>query len=147
MASHLAGAGWPSYDIPSAAVVRGAPSREAPNGNSAVSWAALYLYAEPAANLSCTAPGRPGRRPEDIVTVAATPAVWTGLDHLAPDAALDFVRELETLGFGGFWTREGVGREPFALLAAAAGVTSGLRLGTAIANVYCASVPQASTHL
>ncbi|HET7829143.1 MAG TPA: LLM class flavin-dependent oxidoreductase [Candidatus Limnocylindrales bacterium] len=70
------------------------------------------------------------------MTVAATPAVWTGLDHLRPDEALAFVRELESLGFGAFWTREGVGREPFALLSAAATATSTIRLGTAIANVY-----------
>src|SRR5690349_1568973 len=111
MASHLAGAGWPSYDIPSAAVVRGAPSsQEAPSGNSAVSWAALYPYAEGARKpFLYGPPGRPGRRsPEDSVTVSATPAVWTGLDHLAPDAALGFVREVESMGFGGFWTREGV---------------------------------------
>ena len=70
------------------------------------------------------------------MTVTATPAVWTGLDHLGPDPALAFVREVEAMGFGGYWTREGVGREPFALLAAAAVSTSRLRLGTAIASVY-----------
>jgi probable F420-dependent oxidoreductase len=70
------------------------------------------------------------------MTVNAAPAVWAGLDHLDATGALGFIREVETGSFEAFWTREGFGREPFALLAAAAGVTSTLRLGTGIANMY-----------
>jgi probable F420-dependent oxidoreductase len=70
------------------------------------------------------------------MTLNAHPAVWAGLDHLDAAGALDFIRDVEAGGFAGFWTREGFGREPFPLLAAAAGVTSTLRLGTGIANIY-----------
>jgi probable F420-dependent oxidoreductase len=70
------------------------------------------------------------------MTVKAAPAVWAGLDHLDAAAALDFVREAEAGGFEAFWTREGFGREPFALLGAIATATTSMRLGTAIANIY-----------
>src|SRR5689334_22948342 len=137
MASHLAGVGWPTYDIPSAAVVRGAPSRRGTErqlcrvvgGTLPLCW----RRRKPFPHRTGTPRSPP---PEDTVTVAAAPAVWAGLDHLGPDAALDFVGEVESLGFAGYWTREGFGREPFPLLAAAAMATSTLRLGTAIANVY-----------
>ena len=70
------------------------------------------------------------------MTVTAAPAVWAGLDHLDAPGALAFASEVEAGGFEAFWTREGFGREPFALLGAVAGVTSTLRLGTGIANIY-----------
>lgn len=70
------------------------------------------------------------------MTVAAAPAVWAGLDHLDAAGAIDFVREVEAGGFEAFWTREGFGREPFALLGAVATATSTIRLGTGIANIY-----------
>lgn len=63
-------------------------------------------------------------------------AVWSGLDHLAFDDALRFVQRVEAAGFGAFWTREGFGRDPFVVLAAAARQTTTLVLGTGIANVY-----------
>jgi probable F420-dependent oxidoreductase len=63
-------------------------------------------------------------------------AVWSGLDHLSIDDAIRFMRRVEAAGFGGFWTREGFGREPFSLLAAAARETETLVLGTGIANIY-----------
>jgi probable F420-dependent oxidoreductase len=70
--------------------------------------------------------------------IAAPPrtAVWAGLDHLAIEDALSFIRRVEALGYEAFWTREGFGREPFPLLAAAARETSRIILGTGIANVY-----------
>lgn len=71
-----------------------------------------------------------------MMTSLPRTAVWAGLDHLPMDAALEFVRRVETLGYGAFWTREGFGREPFPLLAAAARETERLVLGTGIANVY-----------
>ncbi|HEY3522728.1 MAG TPA: LLM class flavin-dependent oxidoreductase [Candidatus Limnocylindrales bacterium] len=63
-------------------------------------------------------------------------AVWSGLDHLPIDDAVAFVRRVEDLGFGAFWTREGFGRDPFVLLAAAARATNTIVLATGIANVY-----------
>jgi probable F420-dependent oxidoreductase len=71
------------------------------------------------------------------MTLALGPAaVWSGLDHLGLDEALDFVRRVEAAGYDGFWTREGFGRDPFALLARVAPATSRISLGTSIANVH-----------
>ena len=63
-------------------------------------------------------------------------AVWSGLDHLPVDEAVDFIRRVEAAGYGAFWTREGFGRDPFSLLARASEATSTLTLGTSIANVH-----------
>ncbi len=66
-------------------------------------------------------------------------AVWAGLDHLPVPAALDFVRRVAAAGYGAFWTREGFGRDPFALfarLAGESGEVGTLTLGTSIANIY-----------
>jgi probable F420-dependent oxidoreductase len=63
-------------------------------------------------------------------------AVWSGLDHLPLDEAVDYVRRVESAGYDAFWTREGFGREPFALLARVAPATSRIALGSSIANVH-----------
>jgi probable F420-dependent oxidoreductase len=63
-------------------------------------------------------------------------AVWSGLDHLPIDEAVDYVRRVEAAGYGAFWTREGFGRDPFSLLARASVATTTLILGTSIANVH-----------
>lgn len=70
------------------------------------------------------------------MSIHAEPSVWAGLDHLDAAAALAFIEDIEAGGFVRFWTREGFGREPFALLAAAAVRTTTLQLGTGIANIY-----------
>ena len=62
--------------------------------------------------------------------------VWSGLDGMPLDAAIDFVRGVEAAGYSSFWTREGFGRDPFALLAVLSQHTSQLTLGTSIANIY-----------
>jgi probable F420-dependent oxidoreductase len=63
-------------------------------------------------------------------------AVWSGLDPLSIDEAVAYIQLVESAGYGAFWTREGFGRDPFALLAVAARSTSSLVLGTGIANIY-----------
>jgi probable F420-dependent oxidoreductase len=75
-------------------------------------------------------------------------AVWSGLDHLEIDEAVDYVRRVEAAGYDAFWTREGFGREPFALLARVAPSTSRLALGTSIANVHArdAAAMRAAAH-
>jgi probable F420-dependent oxidoreductase len=62
--------------------------------------------------------------------------VWSGLDHLGIDEAVDFVRRVEAAGYDAFWTREGYGRDPFALLAHVAPATSRITIGSSIANVH-----------
>jgi len=75
-------------------------------------------------------------------------AVWSGLDHLPIDEAVEYVRRVEAAGYGAFWTREGFGRDPFALLARVAPATSGITLGTSIANVHArdATAMRAAAH-
>jgi probable F420-dependent oxidoreductase len=83
------------------------------------------------------------------MTLALGPtAVWSGLDHLGLDEAVDFVRRVEAAGYDGFWTREGFGRDPFALLARVAPATSRISLGTSIANVHArdAAAMRAAAH-
>lgn len=75
-------------------------------------------------------------------------AVWSGLDHLALDEAVDFVQRVEAAGYDAFWTREGFGRDPFALLARVAPATSRIAIGTSIANVHArdAAAMRAAAH-
>jgi probable F420-dependent oxidoreductase len=83
------------------------------------------------------------------MTLALGPAaVWSGLDHLPLDDAVEYVRRVEAAGYDAFWTREGFGRDPFALLARVAPATSRLALGTSIANVHArdAAAMRAAAH-
>jgi probable F420-dependent oxidoreductase len=63
-------------------------------------------------------------------------AVWSGLDPLSIADAVEYIRLVESAGYGSFWTREGFGRDPFSLLSVAALQTSSVVLGTGIANIY-----------
>jgi alkanesulfonate monooxygenase SsuD/methylene tetrahydromethanopterin reductase-like flavin-dependent oxidoreductase (luciferase family) len=63
-------------------------------------------------------------------------AVWAGIDHLSLAEAEDFARRVEAAGYGGLWTRESMGREPFQLMARLAAVAPSLTVGTGIANVH-----------
>ena len=62
--------------------------------------------------------------------------VWGHLDSLPVAAARNYVRRVETLGYGALWVPETVGREPFALLGLLAGETSRLVLGTSIVSIW-----------
>ena len=62
--------------------------------------------------------------------------VWSNFDRLAADEVRDLARVAERLGYDAFWTQESAGRDPFALLAGVAAVTSTIRLGVGIAVIY-----------
>ncbi|HEX2222152.1 MAG TPA: TIGR03620 family F420-dependent LLM class oxidoreductase [Candidatus Limnocylindria bacterium] len=62
--------------------------------------------------------------------------VWGHLDSLPIDAARDYARRVEELGYGALWVPETVGREPFTLLALLGGATRSLRLGTSIVSIW-----------
>ena len=69
------------------------------------------------------------------------------LDGVPLPAHREVLRDAEALGYTDAWTAEVDGLDAFTPLALAATWTDKLRFGTAIANVFCASTPQASTHL
>lgn len=56
-------------------------------------------------------------------------------DMTMPDI-LRYAQEAEQLGYEGFWTTEGDGKDPFALLALAAHGTQHISLGTSIVSFY-----------
>jgi probable F420-dependent oxidoreductase len=62
--------------------------------------------------------------------------VWGHLDSLPVDAACDYARRVEELGFGTLWVPETVGREPFTLLGLLTSGTSSLLLGTSIVSIW-----------
>ncbi len=62
--------------------------------------------------------------------------VWSNWDRLPSDEVLDLAQAAEGLGYDAFWTQETAGRDPFALLAGIAGVTSRIGLGVGIAVIY-----------
>ncbi len=62
--------------------------------------------------------------------------VWSSFDRLTADEVGDFARSAERLGYDAFWTQESAGRDPFALLAGIAAITSKIRLGVGIAVIY-----------
>lgn len=57
-------------------------------------------------------------------------------DRMVGSDFLDFARRVEAAGIESVWLAELFGREPFAASGALLGVTSTLKVGTAIANVY-----------
>jgi probable F420-dependent oxidoreductase len=61
---------------------------------------------------------------------------WGHLDSLPIDAAREYARRVDGLGFGTLWVPETVGREPFTLLGLLAGETSEIRLGTSIVGIW-----------
>jgi probable F420-dependent oxidoreductase len=61
---------------------------------------------------------------------------WGHLDSLAIDDARAYARRVDELGYGALWVPETVGREPFALLAALAGETRRIVLGTSVLNIW-----------
>jgi probable F420-dependent oxidoreductase len=62
--------------------------------------------------------------------------VWSVLDHLGWPRVVDFARGVEGAGAGTLWVNETIGRDPFAVLAALAGVTERVSLGVGIASIY-----------
>jgi probable F420-dependent oxidoreductase len=62
--------------------------------------------------------------------------VWSFIDGLAPDDAIDLARRIEGWGYGALWLPEAVGRDPFAQIAALLARTERLIFATGIANVY-----------
>ena len=61
---------------------------------------------------------------------------WAAPDALTGAEIADFARRVEELGYSQLWINETFGRDPFALAAHLGAVTSTLRLGAGIANVY-----------
>lgn len=60
---------------------------------------------------------------------------------LRPRELVNVARKCETVGASSFWVTEGAAGDAFALLAAVAGATSSIRLGTAVVSVYVRSLP------
>ena len=61
---------------------------------------------------------------------------WGHLDSLDIEGARGYARRVEELGYAALWVPETAGRDPFALLAAVAGETRRLILGTSIVNIW-----------
>ena len=61
---------------------------------------------------------------------------WAAPDTLTGAETAAFARRVEELGYSQLWINETFGRDPFALAAHLGAVTSTLRLGVGIANVY-----------
>jgi len=61
---------------------------------------------------------------------------WGHLDSLDIDGARAYARRVDELGYAALWVPETAAREPFALLAALAGETRRLVLGTSIVNIW-----------
>lgn len=61
---------------------------------------------------------------------------WAAPDALGGAEVAAFARRVEELGYAQLWINETFGRDPFALAAHLGAVTSTLRLGAGIANVY-----------
>lgn len=62
--------------------------------------------------------------------------IWSALDGLAAEKAVEFAVRVEELGYGALWVPEAVGRDPFATLGFLAARTTRLVLGTSIASVW-----------
>jgi probable F420-dependent oxidoreductase len=62
--------------------------------------------------------------------------VWGHLDSMSIDAAREYARRVDELGFGTLWVPETVGREPFTLLGLIAAETSEAKLGTSIVGIW-----------
>jgi probable F420-dependent oxidoreductase len=67
-------------------------------------------------------------------SAAGTLGVWSSWDRLDAPATVAFAERVESLGYDRFWTQEGVGREPFALLGHLSARTSRIGLGVGIAQ-------------
>ena len=61
---------------------------------------------------------------------------WAAPDALSGADVAAFAQRVEELGYAQLWVNETFGRDPFALAAHLGAVTSTLRLGAGIANVY-----------
>jgi probable F420-dependent oxidoreductase len=61
---------------------------------------------------------------------------WGHLDTLDIDAAREYARRVDALGYGTLWVPETVGREPFTLLGLLAAETSEVNLGTSIVGIW-----------
>jgi probable F420-dependent oxidoreductase len=61
---------------------------------------------------------------------------WGHLDSLDIHGARAYARRVDELGYAALWVPETAAREPFALLAAIAGQTRRLVLGTSIVNIW-----------
>jgi probable F420-dependent oxidoreductase len=61
---------------------------------------------------------------------------WGHLDSLDIDAAREYARRVDALGYGTLWVPETVGREPFTLLGLLASETNEINLGTSIVGIW-----------
>jgi len=61
---------------------------------------------------------------------------WGHLDSLDIEAARDYARRVDALGYGTLWVPETVGREPFTLLGLLVAETSEIKLGTSIVGIW-----------
>jgi len=62
--------------------------------------------------------------------------VWTWLDALSPQEAVETARKIEAWGYSALWAPEAVGADPFVLHTWLAAHTERLILATGIANIY-----------
>ncbi len=62
--------------------------------------------------------------------------VWSFIDTMSSREAVQFVRQLESWGYGTLWVPEAVGRDPFSIISFLAAHTEKLVFATGIANIY-----------
>jgi probable F420-dependent oxidoreductase len=62
--------------------------------------------------------------------------IWFFLDAMTAPETVQFVRQVEKLGYGAMWIPEAVGRDPFAHIGYLAAETEKIVFATGIANIY-----------
>lgn len=72
----------------------------------------------------------------DLHTLLGPLGIWGHLASLPAAELRSAVARAAELGYGTLWVGEGVGRDPFAQLAAVADVAGSMALGTSIVNIY-----------
>ena len=72
----------------------------------------------------------------DLAAALGPVGAWGHLDSVPARELPRYVGSVADLGYGSLWVPETVGREPFVLLAAAAGHSGGMWLGTSIASIW-----------
>lgn len=72
----------------------------------------------------------------DIQDRIGTRGVWWFTETMTADAAADFARTLESMGYGALWIPETMGRDPFAHAAFLLSEADELVVATGIANIF-----------
>ena len=62
--------------------------------------------------------------------------VWSWLDHLSANEAVELAQRAEGWGYSALWIPEAVGRDPFSLIGFLAGRTERMIYASGIANIY-----------